>query len=108
MSLPVRGTGLLKGTARKIRGMGKPLSEIERAIRHTRIYGQLTSYPIIPVLDRMSPILSVLKNRPTIIPRTKLLGAFGIIEPKQISIEETEFRGYTYTSHIGRLSVTTD
>jgi len=32
--LPPRGTGLLTGRARSTRGRGRPLSEVQRAIRH--------------------------------------------------------------------------
>ena len=40
--LPPRGTGLEKGTARKgeERGRGKPLTEVERALRHREIHGE--------------------------------------------------------------------
>lgn len=38
MALPPRGTGLITGTARAERGLGIPLSEYERAIRHQRLY----------------------------------------------------------------------
>lgn len=40
--LPPRGTGLLRGTARRGlgRGRGIPLSDEERRIRHERIYGK--------------------------------------------------------------------
>lgn len=33
-TLPPRGTGLQKGTARKERGLGVPLTEEERLVRH--------------------------------------------------------------------------
>jgi len=40
--LPPRGTGLERGTARKgeERGRGKPLSEVERALRHREVHGE--------------------------------------------------------------------
>ncbi|GAH12715.1 unnamed protein product [marine sediment metagenome] len=34
MSLPPRGTGLLTGAARFLRGMGNPLTDAERRKRH--------------------------------------------------------------------------
>jgi hypothetical protein len=34
MVLPIRGTGLVTGTARKVRGAGTPLTDIERLERH--------------------------------------------------------------------------
>jgi len=38
--LPPRGTGLRRGTARPRRGLGRPLTDVERRIRHGAIYGQ--------------------------------------------------------------------
>jgi len=47
--LPPRGTGLITGTARRglERGMGRRLTEIERARRHAMIFGQLEKRPIL-------------------------------------------------------------
>jgi len=42
---------------------------------------QLTEYPIIPLLDRPKPVLDWVKGRAPIIPRVKLLGAFGVVDP---------------------------
>lgn len=58
LKLPPRGTGLITGTARTglARGMGKPLTEIQRRIRHGALAGQIK-----PVLTRPAPLLSLLK-----------------------------------------------
>jgi len=55
--LPPRGTGLITGTARVglERGLGRRLTEIERARRHARIFGQ--------ILERPTPILDAVKER---------------------------------------------
>jgi len=45
MSLPLRGTGLLTGTARTERGFGWPLTEAERYERHYGITGGNPSIP---------------------------------------------------------------
>jgi len=37
MTLPPRGTGLQKGIARKERGLGVPLTEEERLVRHSEV-----------------------------------------------------------------------
>jgi hypothetical protein len=103
--LPPRGTGLRLGTARSglERGIGRRLTEMERLKRHREIYGselslhteeevlnkniqynhQLTNYPIIPLLDRPHPVLDKIKAQAPIVPRTKLLGVFGIIDPTE-------------------------
>ena len=101
--LSPRGTGLIAGTAREklARGMGRRLTDIERLTRHKEIYGQdlsiqaeetqilmnaqhraqLTKHPIIPLLDRPHPVLDGIKASATILPRTKLIGVFGILDP---------------------------
>lgn len=43
-----------------------------------RVQGQLTQSPILPFLDRPSPILEAIEEYTPIIPRAKLLGVFGI------------------------------
>lgn len=48
-----------------------------------RIRAQMANYPIIPVIDRPHPLLDMVKQRPTVIPRLKLIGAFGIVDPAQ-------------------------
>jgi len=60
--LPPRGTGLITGTARVglERGLGRRLTEIERARRHKLIYGQLER---LPILKRPTPVLDVIKER---------------------------------------------
>ena len=81
--LPERGRGLIIGTARKLleRGRGVPLTEEERKARHKAIFGEVTSYPIFPILDRPHPLLDWVKERDTIIPRVKILGAAGVVNP---------------------------
>jgi len=69
----------------------KPIAELPIALIRgevpihlaQRLRGQLTKYPIIPVLDRPHPVLEAIKERAPIVPRVKLLGAFGIIDPTQ-------------------------
>lgn len=115
--LPPRGTGLITGAARKgrERGVGRRLTELERARRHARIYGpssplsveteyetyvhnlnaQLTKYPILPLLDRPHPVLDAIKAQAPIIPRVKLLGAFGVIDPQELlAVEKNIPRPY--------------
>jgi len=48
-----------------------------------RLRAQLTRYPIFPVLDRPHPVLDAIKGMAPIVPRVRLLGAFGIINPFQ-------------------------
>lgn len=101
--LPPRGTGLRLGTAREklTRGMGRRLTDLERVKRHKEIFGdelslhaesevlskniqfshQLTKYPIIPLLDRPHPVLDKIKAQAPVVPRTKLIGVFGILDP---------------------------
>lgn len=46
--LPPRGTGLITGTARAARGMGTPLTTLQRAARHRAMFGQrLRKLPIL-------------------------------------------------------------
>jgi len=45
---------------------------------------QIARYPIIPLIDRPHPLLDWVKARAPIIPRTKLIGVFGIVDPKNI------------------------
>ena len=44
---------------------------------------QLTKYPIIPLLDRPHPVFDKIKAQATVVPRTKLIGVFGIIDPTE-------------------------
>lgn len=103
--LPPRGTGLIRGTAREglARGRGMRLTQPERLKRHREIYGedlslhadqevlsknaqhraQMTKYPVIPIMDRPHPVIDAIKAKAPIIPRVKLLGAFGIIDPPE-------------------------
>ena len=48
---------------------------------------QMANYPIIPLLDRPHPVFDAIKASATVIPRTKLLGAFGVIDPTENPIE---------------------
>jgi len=86
--------------------MGRRLTELERLKRHKAMYGrdlsiqaeeaqmqmnaqyntQMTNYPILPLLDRPHPVLDAIKASATIVPRTKLLGTFGIIDPTEKNI----------------------
>ena len=52
---PPRGTGLMRGTARK-RGRGSPLSNIERAKRHKKLYGQFNGPILKSVMNRVKTI----------------------------------------------------
>ena len=101
--LPPRGTGLIRDTARAglERGRGSRLTRLERLKRHRETYGsdlslhsehdvlsknaqykaQMTKYPVLPMLDRPHPVLDAIKAKAPIIPRVKLIGAFGIIDP---------------------------
>jgi len=83
--------------------MGRRLTELERLKRHREMYGQdlsiqaeeaqiqmnaqynsqLTKYSIIPLLDRPHPVFDAIKASSTIVPRTKLIGVFGIIDPTE-------------------------
>lgn len=124
--LPPRGTGLRLGTAREglSRGMGRRLTELERMKRHREIYGkdisiqaeeaqtqinaqynaQLTKYPIIPLLDRPHPVLDAIKASATVVPRTKLIGVFGIVDPTEVNIPQPWGpRTWPPEAEIGRL-----
>ncbi len=63
--LPPRGTGIIVGSARTglERGLGRPLSEEERKRRHSMLFGKLTDEPIIPIFERVTPFIDVLKTR---------------------------------------------
>jgi len=50
----------------------------------TILQRQLTKYPIIPILDRSKPLLQWVKTRRPLIPRTKILGAFGVVDPRDV------------------------
>lgn len=90
--LPPRGTGLLTGRA-GTRRFGVPRTEAERQGRHMSIVegrgamsSQMTKHTILPFLDRIKPLINAIKSRATIIPRTKLLGAFGLVGQKNIPV----------------------
>lgn len=84
--LPPRGTGIIAGTARTglERGLGRPLSEGERKRRHGMLFGKLTDEPIIPILERETPLLDMLKTRELYASRKRLIGVFGILDPESV------------------------
>jgi len=45
-----------------------------------RVQGQLTKSPLLPFLDRPSPLLEAIEEYTPIIPRAKVLGSFGIVK----------------------------
>lgn len=56
---------------------------------------QMTKYPLVPVLDRPHPILDMIKATPPILPRVKLIGAFGIVDPEELlAVEKNIPRPY--------------
>lgn len=61
----------------------EPLSVIGDERAHVSHEAQLTKYPIFPILIRSHPLLDTIKDRATIIPRVKLLGSFGIVDPNK-------------------------
>jgi len=80
-----------------VRGLGReppllPQSEIsvqtDEDVKSHSIQGQITKYPIFPILDRPKPLLQWVKMRSPLIPRVKVLGAFGLVDP-QLKISET-------------------
>ena len=80
-----------------VRGLGRepPLLpqrdisvQVDEDVKSHNIQGQLTKYPIFPILDRPKPILDWLKARNTLIPRAKLIGAFGLVDPQLRIAEE--------------------
>lgn len=90
--LPPRGTGLIRGTARKGRGYGRPLTDEERRARHAsvmsdgkRMDAQITEHPIFPLLDRQKPLIDSVKERAPWVKRSKLLGSFGLVGQREFS-----------------------
>jgi len=80
-----------------VRGLGRepsllPQSEIsvqvDEEVKSHSLQSQLTKYPIFPILDRPKPLLQWVKMRSPLIPRVKVLGAFGLVDP-QLKISET-------------------
>jgi len=73
-----------------VRGLGREPSllpqeisvQVDEDVKSHSLQGQLTKYPIFPLLDRPTPILDWLKMRSPLIPRAKVLGAFGLIDPQ--------------------------
>lgn len=67
-------------------------SEFETEVHNAQYRHQLTKYPVIPLLDRPHPIADVIKAWAPIVPRTKMLGAFGVVDPTEpgISIDSYE------------------
>jgi hypothetical protein len=51
------------------------------------MFGELVKYPIFPILKRPTPVLDAVKRWEPLIPRGKLLGAFGLTDPSNISVE---------------------
>jgi len=119
--LPPRGTGLILGTARRglARGLGRPLTEEERARRHKAIFGYVASSNGIAVLDLWRQNL---ENRGVVgtifefvnlalkreLPIQKTIRRVIGFPSGQISVDTSEFRGYTYTSSSNRISITRD
>ena len=95
--VPARGTGLVLGTARRAleRGMGRPLTDVERAARHKRIFGQESI---------RETIVDWLKTRPLLVQRSRLAEQFF---PSDTGIS-IDLEPYTYTKTIGEISVTQD
>jgi len=62
----------------------EPLSVVGEEMVHTSLEPQITKYPIFPILSRSHPILDIIKDRTTVLPRVKLLGAFGLVDPTQV------------------------
>jgi len=56
--------------------------------REPPLLPQLTKYPIVPLLDRPKPVLQWVRTRNPIVPRVKILGAFGLVSP-QLEIGES-------------------
>lgn len=54
-------------------------SEYETYVHN--LNAQLTKHSILPVLDRPKPVLDAIKAWAPIVPRVKLIGAFGIVDP---------------------------
>lgn len=63
---------------------------------------QLAKYPVVPALDRPKPVLDWIKGRAPIIPRVKLLGVFGILDPEEEDVRGQRFGAGGYG---GRYSV---
>lgn len=72
---------------RRERRLGTGLSvhtEQEVAVHNA----QMTKYPIVPLLDRPHPLLDAIKAQSPLIPRVKLLGVFGVIDPEEVRVTE--------------------
>ncbi|MBA7607187.1 hypothetical protein ES703_14345 [subsurface metagenome] len=50
---------------------------------HNLLAKQLTKRPIVPLLDRPTPLINRIKARATLVRRTKLLGVLGIVNAQQ-------------------------
>jgi len=68
------------------------VSEFETESHNAQFRNQLTKYPIIPLLDRPHPVADAIKAWAPVIPRTKLLGVFGVVDPTEpgVSIDGYE------------------
>jgi hypothetical protein len=102
-TMPVReappapvGRGGIPGYARQILGFGRLRDRLRGRLPVLRpeisIHGdeetvahsaQLTEHPIFPVFDRPHPVLDAVKARAPLVPRTKLIGVFGILDPAE-------------------------
>jgi len=56
--------------------------QVDEEVKSHSLQGQLTKYPIFPILDRPKPLLQWIKMRSPLIPRVKILGAFGLVDPQ--------------------------
>ena len=74
-----------------VRGLGRepsllPQSEIsvqvDEEVKSHSLQSQLAKHPIFPILDRPKPLLQWVKMRSPLIPRVKVLGAFGLVDPQ--------------------------
>jgi len=62
--------------------------QVDEDVKSHSLQGQLTKYPIFPILDRPRPLLQWVKMRSPLIPRVKILGAFGLVDPQLRIAEE--------------------
>jgi hypothetical protein len=86
-----------------VRGLGREPSLLpqrteisvqpDEDVKSHSLQGQLTRHPILPILDRPKPLLSWVKARSPLIPRTKVLGAFGIVDPQYVWPPERQIGG---------------
>jgi len=101
-----------------VRGLGREPSLLPQgdiSVQTDEIQSQLAKHPIFPIFDRPKPLLQWVKMRAPLVPRTKILGTFGLVDPQYVWPPEREIGGIpkpmsilsgpTHPLHPSRISV---